>query len=91
MIYRKTTISVILEKYPKLISPLFYQMIVVGEKTGTLDSSLKNVVEFYQGDVDRGLDNFIKLLEPILIIFLGILIGGLAAAVIMPIYSIGVV
>jgi len=86
-----TTISVILERYPKLISPLFYQMIVVGEKTGTLDSSLKNVVEFYQEDIDRNLDSFIKLLEPILIILLGIVVGGLVAAVLLPIYSIGVV
>ena len=66
-------------------------MIVVGEKTGTLDSSLKNVVEFYQGDIDRSLDRFIKLLEPISIILLGAIVGGLVAAVILPIYSIGVV
>ncbi len=86
-----STISLILAKYPKFISPLFYQMIVIGEKTGTLDSSLKNVVEFYQGDLDRSLDNFVKLLEPIFIIILGIMVGGLAAAVIMPIYSMGFV
>ncbi len=85
-----TTISIILARYPKFISPLFYQMIVVGEKTGSLGSSLKNVVEFYREDVDRSLNNFVRLLEPIFIILLGILVGGLVAAVIIPIYSIAI-
>jgi type II secretory pathway component PulF len=85
------SISSVLEKYPNLIFPLFYQMVTVGEKTGTLDSSLMNVVEFYQKDVDRTLDNFIKLLEPIFIIFLGGVVAGLMGAVLMPLYSIGIV
>ncbi len=86
---RGETISSVLSNYPDLISPLFYQMIVVGEKTGTLDSSLKNVVEFYQQDVDRSLDSFVRLLEPIFIILLGGVVGGLMAAVLLPLYSIG--
>jgi len=81
------TISSVLEKYPHVISPLFYQMVVVGEKTGTLDTSLMNIVEFYQRDVDRTLDDFIKLLEPLFIIFLGLIVGGLMAAVLLPMYS----
>ena len=83
------TISSVLERYPHAISPLFYQMVVVGEKTGTLDTSLLNIVDFYQKDVDRSLDDFIKLLEPLLIIVLGIVVGGLMAAVLLPIYSMG--
>jgi type IV pilus assembly protein PilC len=79
--------SSVLKKYPKTVSPLFCQMVVVGEKTGALESSLKNVVDFYQKDVDRSLDDFIKLLEPLLIIFLGLIVGGLMAAVLIPIYS----
>jgi type IV pilus assembly protein PilC len=83
-------ISTTLQQYPKYIAPLFYQMVVVGEKTGSLDSSLQNVVEFYQRDVDAALNDLIKLLEPILIIALAVVVGGLMAAVIMPIYSIGI-
>lgn len=83
-------ISAILEQHQKYVSPLFYQMVVVGEKTGSLDSSLNNVVEFYEGDVDRALDQFIKLLEPILIVLLGGVVGGLMASVIMPIYTMGI-
>ena len=80
-------ISVVLQRYSRYVTPLFYQMIVVGEKTGTLDSTLKNVVSFYEADVDRNLDQFVKLLEPIMIIVLGLVVGGLMAAVLMPIYS----
>lgn len=80
-------ISFILEHYPQYISPLFYQMIVVGEKTGTLDSSLLNIVDFYEEETDRALESFTKLLEPVMIIILGLLVGGLIAAVLLPIYS----
>ncbi len=88
---RGETISSVLGRYPDFISPLFYQMIMVGEKTGTLDSSLLNVVDFYQRDVDRSLDNFVKLLEPIFILLLGGVVAGLMGAVLMPLYSIGAV
>jgi len=83
------TISSVLEKYPSLVFPLFYQMITVGEKTGSLDTSLMNVVEFYQKDVDRSLDNFVRLLEPVFIIILGGVVAGLMGAVLMPLYSMG--
>jgi len=87
---RGETISSVLKRYPNLIFPLFFQMIVVGEKTGTLDESLTNVVDFYQIDVDRSLDSFIKLLEPLFIIILGGAVAGLMAAVLMPLYTIGI-
>ncbi len=86
---RGETISSVLEKYPSLIFPLFYQMVTVGEKTGSLDSSLMNVVDFYQKDVDRSLDNFVKLLEPVFIIVLGGVVAGLMGAVLLPLYSTG--
>ena len=86
---RGESISYVFNRYPDLISPLFFQMVSVGEKTGTLDSSLKNVVTFYEKDVDRALDSFIKLLEPIFIIILGGLVAGLMGAVLLPIYSGG--
>ena len=81
------TISQVLERNSDYVSPLFYQMVVVGEKTGNLDSSLENVITFYQAEVDRGLDSFVKLLEPVLIIFLAVIVGGLMAAVLLPIYT----
>jgi len=86
---RGDAISMVFQRYPRLISPLFFQMIMVGEKTGTLDSSLNNVVAFYERDVDRALDSFIRLLEPLFIILLGGVVAGLMGAVLMPIYSGG--
>jgi len=60
----------------------------VGEKTGRLDSTLLNIVNFYEKEVDRGLDNFMRFLEPALIIFFGIIVGGLMVAVITPLYDV---
>lgn len=84
------SISGALEYYPESISPFFYQMVVVGEKTGTMDSSLTNVMELYEEEIERDIDSFIKILEPLLITFLGIFVGGLMAAVLIPIYSLQV-
>lgn len=84
---RGEQISLLLERYPAEFTPLFIQMVVVGEKTGRLDSALTNIVDFYQKEVERTLDNFMRLLEPILIIVFGLLVGGLMAAVIIPLYQ----
>ena len=66
-------------------------MIVAVEKTGSIDDSLLNVVSFYADDVDRSLDVFVRLLEPIFIIILGGFVAGLMGAVLMPLYSIGLI
>ena len=86
---RGDAMSLILEKHPSFISPLFYQMIVAGERTGSVDESLLNVVDFYQQDIDRSLESFIRLLEPIFIVILGGVVAGLMGAVLMPLYSTG--
>ena len=85
---RGEKMSVVLAEYPDLIPPLFYQMVLVGEKTGTLDSSLKNLVSFYQEEVARALSAFTRLLEPIMIIVLGGMVLALMASVMIPLYSI---
>lgn len=85
---RGERVSDVLQRYHKEITPLFTQMVVVGEKTGRMDLSLLNIVSFYEKDVDRSLDNFMQLLEPILIIFFGIIVIGLMIAVIVPLYQI---
>lgn len=82
------SMSFILGQYPTEISPIFLQMIVVGEKTGSMGSSLQNIVNFYQEEVDNNIDGAIKLIEPILIILLAVVVGGLVAAVLLPIFTI---
>jgi type IV pilus assembly protein PilC len=83
------TISSILEKYPQIVPPLFTQMTLVGERAGQVSPALKNIVSFYRKDVDRKLENFVAFLEPLMIIFLGIVVAGLMVSVLMPIYQIG--
>ncbi len=83
------SISSLLERYPKEITPIVIQMVAVGEKTGKLGSVLTNVVDFYQKEVDRTLDALVTILEPILIVFFGLVVAALMAAVVLPLYQIG--
>ncbi|MCD6402323.1 type II secretion system F family protein [bacterium] len=72
---------------PEVFPPMFCQMVLVGEKTGTLSETLLNIVDFYQKEVDREIEGFLGILEPALIIFLGVIVGGLMFAVLMPLYQ----
>ncbi len=80
-------VSSILILFPDIFTPLFVQMTLVGEKTGNLANSLREVSNFYQGEVERGVTNILNILEPVLIILLGGLVGGLIFSVLMPLYQ----
>jgi len=80
-------ISSVLTNYPGLFPPVVNQMVQVGERTGSLDSTLINIVDFYQKEVDSGIDNLLSVLEPLLMIFLGGAVGGLMIAILMPMYK----
>ncbi|MCD5397105.1 MAG: type II secretion system F family protein [Candidatus Pacebacteria bacterium] len=80
-------ISAFLKKYPNFFPPMFIQMVVVGERTGRLDSALLNIVNFYQKEVDRAVATFIKLLEPALILFLGVMVAIFAIAILLPLFG----
>lgn len=81
------TISSVLFSYPELFSPMFSQMILVGEQTGSLDKSLLVMVAFYEKETDRAIDGMLILIEPILIIVLGLVVGGVVASVMIPLYQ----
>ncbi len=82
------TISSVLTKFPDFFPPMFIQMTVVGEKTGSLDKTLLNLVDFYQKEVGRGLESLLAILEPLLIVFLGVVVGGIMAAILLPLYQL---
>jgi type IV pilus assembly protein PilC len=63
------------------------QMIAVGEATGALDVMLGKVADFYEDEVDQAVENLTSMMEPIIIVFLGTIIGGLVIAMYMPIFS----
>lgn len=81
-------ISTILTKYPDLFPLILTQMIEIGEKTGTLETILDDVIQFYQDDVDDTLSNFTTIIEPVIILLLGAGVAMLALAVILPMYSL---
>lgn len=70
------------------LSPLLVQMIVVGERSGKLEEILAKVALFFEAEVDRTIKGLTPLLEPILIVILGVGVGVLVASVILPIYSL---
>ncbi|MCX6779336.1 MAG: type II secretion system F family protein [Candidatus Magasanikbacteria bacterium] len=81
-------ISDVLAEYPKLFPPLVTQMIMVGEKSGTLENLLNELSTYYNDEVDQILKNISTIIEPVIILTLGLVVGGLAVAVIMPMYSL---
>ena len=64
------------------------QMISIGEQTGKLDSILKQISAFFTEEVNRAFDNIVNLIEPILIVVLGVGVGILVAAILLPIYNL---
>ncbi len=80
-------VSSTLLEYPKYFPAIFTQMVLVGEKTGTLGSTLSNIVDFYSKEVDRHITIFLSILEPAMLLFLGLIVGGLVAAILMPLYE----
>jgi len=81
------TISSVLSAAPEIFPPVFIQMTIVGERTGTLDSTLMNVVDFYKKEIDRTIDNLLSILEPLLIVILGAVVAGLMLAILLPLYQ----
>jgi len=81
------TISAALEHTPE-VPLLVTQMIRVGEASGRLDFILGSIAKYYQREVDSALENLVALIEPILIIFLGVGIGILVASVLIPLYNL---
>jgi len=68
--------------------PMVVQMISVGEATGAMDTMLAKIAEFYEDEVDTAVAGMMKLIEPILILFLGIVVGGIVIAMYLPMFSL---
>jgi type IV pilus assembly protein PilC len=69
--------------------PMVCQMIAVGETTGALDTMLQKIADFYEDEVDNTVANLMSLLEPAVILFLGVVIGGLVISMYLPIFKLG--
>jgi type IV pilus assembly protein PilC len=71
----------------KVFPPMVCQMIAVGESTGALDAMLEKIAEFYDEEVDQAVENLTALIEPFMLVFLGVTIGGLVIAMYLPIFK----
>ena len=74
-----------------LFPNMVIQMIAVGEESGSLDEMSAKVADFYEEDVDNAVDNLSSLLEPAIMVILGVLVGGLVIAMYLPIFKMGAV
>jgi type IV pilus assembly protein PilC len=81
-------ITEVMQKYPKLFSPIVIQMVSVGEETGELDNILLELAEFYEDEVNQIMENLPSIIEPLIILVLGVGVGGVAVSIIMPMYTI---
>ena len=80
-------ISSVLVKYPERIPAFVVQMVKVGEETGKLDTTLIEIVNFYQKEITNMVNNIMTIIEPILIIILGLGVAFLAISVLSPMYG----
>lgn len=81
-------ISESLNKYPKLFPNLLMSLIVVGERTGSLQEILITFADFYDEEVDNTLKELTSILEPALLLIMGLMIGAIAVSIILPIYQL---
>jgi len=75
-------------KQTDVFPPMVVQMISVGEQTGALDTMLSKIADFYEDEVDTAVANLMTLMEPILILFLGSVVGGIVISMYMPIFDL---
>ncbi|HMU76015.1 MAG TPA: type II secretion system F family protein, partial [Elusimicrobiota bacterium] len=69
--------------------PMVVQMIAVGEETGNMDIMLNKIADFYDQEVDVAVKGLTSMIEPIVIVFMGIVIGGIVIAMFIPMFELG--
>ena len=72
-----------------LFPNMVVQMVAIGEEAGSLDAMLSKVADFYEEEVDNAVDGLSSLMEPMIMAFLGVIIGGLVVAMYLPIFKMG--
>jgi type IV pilus assembly protein PilC len=80
------TISAPLQK-SNVFPPMVISMIAVGEQTGGLDEMLTKIADFYDTEVDTAVGGLLSLMEPVMIVFLGVIVGGMVVAMYLPIFD----
>jgi type IV pilus assembly protein PilC len=74
-----------------LFPPMVVQMTAIGEEAGSLDAMLNKVANFYEEEVNNTVDALSSLLEPFIIILVGVIVGGIVVAMYLPIFKMAAV
>ncbi len=82
------SIAKVLEKYPSLYPPLVQQMVSVGEESGTLDEVSGQLASFFEEEVDQTMTNLSAIIEPVILLVLGVAVAIFALSVMLPIYNL---
>ena len=84
-----STLQSSLAQNKDLFPNMLVQMVGIGEESGALDEMLSKVAEYYEADVDTVVDNLTAMMEPMIMVFLAIVIGGLVIAMYLPVFKMG--
>ena len=87
-VFSGDTLTKLFSKEP-VFPPTFSQLVSVGEQTGNLDEMFGSIASYYEEEFDTAVDNMSSLIEPIMIVFMGSMIGGLMIAMYAPIFNVG--
>lgn len=87
-VQRGEQISVTLAKYPIVFPPLVSSMVAIGEETGAVDAMLEKIASFYNREVDEAVAGLTAALEPMMIVFLGGIVGFIVAGMFLPMFAI---
>jgi len=82
------TMSKLLAQYPTIFPPMVTEMVMVGEESGKVEDMLTEMANYYSDEVDNTMKNFSTIIEPVIILIMGLAVAGIAVAVIMPMYSL---
>jgi type IV pilus assembly protein PilC len=81
-------LSEFLSGYKRLFPPLIVSVVKIGEETGELDKVMEETAVFFESEVDQTMKNLTSILEPVLMVIIGLAVGALAISIISPIYNL---
>ena len=85
---RGESMACYLERNPRLFPSMLTGMIKVGESAGKLEENLEYLSEYYESEVDEILKNLVTIIEPIMLLIMGLMVGFIAISIITPIYKV---
>ena len=88
-VFSGQALSVLFEKEVEIFPVIFNALIKVGERTGTTDEMFGSIALYYEEELDTTVGRLSSIIEPVMIVFMGILIGGLLMALYAPIFNMG--